>query len=364
MFGLLVFAITALGGLPGCADDETSGGAAASASIRSLDLEGTEAAVRDKIMRARSIVEADPGSAAAWGHLGVVLDAHGLDPEAVVCYQRAGGLDPDDFVAPYLMALVLAADNPSEALDAFERAITLRPDSAVMRFRYADALLRLGRESDARAQYEAALAIDGDSRKALLGLGELALRRGALEEARGPLLRAAQLEFYDREVHSKLARLYRRLGEPQRAEHEALLVRAYPDPAPIADSVGALVAREAVSSKARTDRGLTHVARRQYAEAEREFRLAIEQQPDSVRSHLNLAGVYIRQGRRTEAGQLFRQTLLLAPDDPEVHSNLAVALIDNGQLQQAREHLQTALRLDPRHDGAHYNLGLVHEREG
>ncbi len=362
---LLVVGI-ALGGLTGCADDEPSGGAAVPAPvpIPSPDLEGAEAPVRDKIRQARARVEAAPDAAATWAYLGVVLDAHGTDREAVVCYQRASELDPDDFIAPYLMALVLAADQPGEALGAFERAITLRPDSAVMRFKYADALLRVGRESDARAQYEAALEIDRDSRKALLGLGELALRRGSLEEARQRLLPAAQLKFHDREVHSKLARLYRRLGEPARAEHEALLVRAYPDAAPIADSVAALVRREAVSSKARTRRGLTHVARGQYAEAEREFRLAIQQRPDNARNHLNLAGVYMRQGRLAEAIRLCRQTLTMAPDDPEVHNNLAVGLIDDGQLPQAREHLETAIRLDPRHDGAHYNLGLGHEREG
>ena len=361
---ILTFAIGTLGGLPGCANDESSGGAAVPPSIPAFDLVGAEAPVREKILQARAGVEAALESAAAWSYLGMVLDAHGLDPEAVVCYRRASELDPHDFVAPYRIAVVLAGAHPGDAMGGFERAIVLQPDSAVIRFKYADALRRVGRELDARAQYEAALRVDRDCRKALLGLAELALRRGALDEARPWLLRAAQLEFYDREVHSKLARYYRRLGDSQRAEHEALLVRAYPDPAPIVDPDRASVAREAVSIKARTRRGLMHVARQQYEEAEREFRLAIEQRPDNARNHLNLAGVYMRQGRLTEAIQLCRQTLTMAPDDPQVHNNLAAALIDDGQLWQAREHLQTALRLDPRHDGAHYNLGLVHEREG
>ncbi len=351
---------------PGCwgGDQARRPPAVTEAAIPAPDLAGAEGPVVEKVTRAREAVGGNPASAGAWGHLGMVLDAHGFFANAVTCYRRAGELAPDDVRWPYLAGLALRLDDPASAIDAFERAVALRPDSGVIRSYGADALLRAGRQDEARRQYEIALEGDANCRKALLGLGELALRRGSLDEAHGHLHRAAALEFYDREVHAKLARLYRRLGDDAQAEHEALLVKAYPKRGPLSDPIHAQMTREAVSSKARTNQGLTLVARKQYADAEDEFRRALAVRPDSVRNHLNLGGVFLRQGQIDSAIDIFRLTLAMAPDDPEVHNNLAVALSEDGQLGAAAEHLATALQIEPKHDGAQYNLGRVLERQG
>ena len=351
-------------GLAGCGEDSTGPSGPIAATIPTLDLSAAEPPVAERITQARKAVERNPGSTEAWGHLGVVLDAHGFFADAVACYRRAGQLAPQDVRWPYLIGLVLAFDDPNSAIDAFERAIAIGPESAVIMSYCADALVRAGWEDKARRRYEAALEADTKCRKARLGLGELAIRRGALEEAQVHLQRAAAIDFYDRQVHAKLARVYRRLGDASRAEREALLVRAYPDLGAVPDPIRAQVTREAVSSKARTKRGLAYVARGQYAEAETEFRRALAVRPDSVRNHLNLGGVFLRQGQIDSAIDIFRQTLGTAPDDPEVHNNLAVALLEDGRLREAADLLHTALRLAPKHDGAHYNLGTLRERQG
>lgn len=328
------------------------------------DLIGADQTVIDKVTRARAMVRKDPDSAITWGRLGMVLDAHGFDDGAKSCYRHAALLDATDVRWPYLTGLIAQLDDPVGAAEWFEAAIDLDPQSPAIRQTYAAALVRAGRPDDARRQYQAALRIDPGFRKALLGVAELEVQNGALDEALKLLQRAAEMEFCEREVHVKLARLFQRLGEPARARHEALIVRAYPALAPVNDPYRAQVDIERVSVKAYVQRGLAYLASQRYAEAERAFRQALHLRSDSVRNHLNLGGVLVRQKRLAESLEIFHRALDMAPEDPEVHNNLAVALGEAGDQRGAIEHLRTALRLDPNHDEAHFNLGRIREDQG
>ncbi|MHC5115340.1 MAG: tetratricopeptide repeat protein [Planctomycetota bacterium] len=289
-----LLAIVVLATVPGCREGGSSG---AGAEVPVLDLAGVEVAVAEAIRAAQSAVIADPGSADAWGTLGMVLEAHGFDDAAATCYRQAADLDSSQVSWPYLAAHVLTRVDPAAAIPLFDRAVALDPRSALLRYVYGDALLQLGEEDAAAAEYERALQLDPKARRALLGLGEIALRQGDLDLARQRLDLAANLDFFDREVHAKLARLHRRRGDDEAAAFEALLVRAYPGLAPIADPYHAAVDRKATSVKALTERGLAAVASGRLDEAEQAFWSAMKIRPDSIRNRLNLAGVLARQGR-------------------------------------------------------------------
>src|ERR1700678_1512991 len=72
-----------------------------------IPLNGLDADVRGAIQKARDEAVAQPKSAQATGHLGMVLEAHRLDQSAVLVYQRAVRLDPKDFSWQYYLALSL-----------------------------------------------------------------------------------------------------------------------------------------------------------------------------------------------------------------------------------------------------------------
>lgn len=334
------------------------------AVIPTPDLRDAEAPVIEKITRAREQVVKDVDSAGAWGRLGIVLDAHGLYEDALPCYQRAGQLDPTDHRWPYLTAVVLADDDPVQAINHFERAIEIEPRSSAIRHTFADTLLRAGRLAEAEAQYREALTLDRENRNALLGLSELAMRRNRLEEALRHLSRALELEPYDSEVHEKLARLYTRMGDPVKAKQEAMLVKAFPEKAPVRDPVRGEVAAEAVSSTSVIRRGLAHARHGRYAEAEQAFRQVLQTQPEHIKALLNLGAVLVKQGRTAEAIDQLRAALALAEDNSEIHSNLSVALANDNQFPQAIEHIRTALSLDPNYNEAHYNLGWILGKQG
>src|SRR5262245_53003243 len=59
-----------------------------------LDLHDVEPGLAEAVKTARRGVEQAPRSAAAWGHLGMVLRAHDFNVEANRCFAQAEKLDP------------------------------------------------------------------------------------------------------------------------------------------------------------------------------------------------------------------------------------------------------------------------------
>lgn len=334
------------------------------AEVPDPDLAGGDATVVEVIGMARAALLRDRRSPEAWGRFGIVLDAHKLHEDALACYEQAMRLDPSDERWPYLAGVIAQLDDPEEGVVLLGRAAALEPGSAPIRGMLASALVRAGRNDEARSQFEAALAIDPGTRQALVGLGGLALQEGSLDEALDLLTRAARIEFCEHEVHAKLARLHRRRGDAAGAERESLLARAYPEPGTVEDPIRAVVDQVAVSSTAWSKRGLRLMARRQAAEAEDAFRRALDLRPDSVSNNLNLGGALVEQDRVTEGIEHFRGALAIAPQDAEVHNNLAVAYERLGDLDSALDHLAKALAYDPANDRALFNRGRVRERQG
>ncbi|MFQ5415275.1 MAG: tetratricopeptide repeat protein [Phycisphaerae bacterium] len=329
------------------------------------ELAGAERQVAAKIGSARDAVLQHPDAAAAWGYLGTVLDAHEFLDTALVCYRRAERLDPSDFRWPYLAGVIVANDAPGDAVALFERAAAVRSQYAPIRWNLASALVRAGRDEDGRRAYEAALDVQPTCRKALLGLGELTLRQGALRESVRYLRRAADLHFYDREVHSLLARVYRALGDKERAAVEARLVTAYHEVAAVDDPVRAAVADEAVSAYGYYRRGVTLLDQRAYARAERAFRHVIALRSDPYAGDLlNLGQALAGLGRLDEAVAAFESGLAIDPDDPELHNTYGVVLADAGRLDDAMRHFQAAVRIDPRSDAARFNIAAALQRQG
>lgn len=117
-----------------------------------------------------------------------------------------------------------------------------------------------------------------------------------------------------------------------------------------------------------------------YDVAVREYRAALERQPENVQLLIDLARseTYLASAMEgDEAIQLYetaaehaRQAIAIDPEEPEAHMELARALGRLAQLKgifeslnlaaTVREALETAIELDPNHGGAHHALALWH----
>ena len=104
--------------------------------------------------------------------------------------------------------------------------------------------------------------------------------------------------------------------------------------------------------------------KRQYAEAEREYRAALLLDPQIAGLHTLLADVLIRQQKWDDAAGAASEALRLDPKDSVSHINLGVALGNMGDRDGEIAEYREALRLNPESDVAHYNLGIALGEKG
>ena len=96
-----------------------------------------------------------------------------------------------------------------------------------------------------------------------------------------------------------------------------------------------------------------------HAEAIPHFRKAVEIEPLLSQAHNNLGHALKELGRFDEAAESYRRALRIAPDDLEVHNNLGTVLAAVGRRDEAAASYRKALALNPRHLPALNNLGVV-----
>ena len=127
--------------------------------VPTVPVNGLDSDVRDAIVKARNEAVAQPKSAQASGHLGMVLEAHTLYQPAVSAFQRAIRLDPKEFAWQYYLAVAQEyASRPEQALDAVSGALRIRPDYTPAVVKRGELLLKLGRFKESDAALEPLLA--------------------------------------------------------------------------------------------------------------------------------------------------------------------------------------------------------------
>ena len=135
-----------------------------------------------------------------------------------------------------------------------------------------------------------------------------------------------------------------------------------------------------------------------YEEAISKFGSALRYQPGYVEAHVNLATVYMAQGRMGDAADELARALHLAPRNDEAlarqgewlvrkeqydealpylrqairlnsanvtaHYYMAIAQVERKEYDEALQNLNTTLWLQPRNANAHYQLARVYEKQG
>jgi tetratricopeptide (TPR) repeat protein len=101
-----------------------------------------------------------------------------------------------------------------------------------------------------------------------------------------------------------------------------------------------------------------------FADAERNYRRAVEIDPEHREARRRLADTLLVHGTPQEAGEHFRRLLEGEPDDPHLLLGLARARRKTGEDAEARRLLQALLDRDPEHGGGLTELGLVALDEG
>jgi tetratricopeptide (TPR) repeat protein/uncharacterized membrane protein len=220
------------------------------------------------------------------------------------------------------------------------------PNNSRAQNNLGEALLDVGKVSEAIGRYEQALQIQPDYAEAHNNLGNALVKEGRLRDAIGHYEQALRIAPDLAEAHYNLGIALERAGRFQDAlKHYEQAVRIKPDYADAHNNLGITLAR-----LGRLPEAMGH------------FEQALRLKPDSAEMHSNLGGVLRRTGKLEEAIEQYRQALQIQPNLAEAHYNLGVALEQAGRFQDALEHYEQALRIKPGYANAQNAIARLQAR--
>lgn len=292
---------------------------AAPAEIPMPELSSADPAVVEQVEAARAglrraLEERAPTAdrAAAWGELARLYHAYELTDAAVICYQRARELAPGDLRWSYLAGVLAQQGRDLAAAESrLREALAIAPDDPAIRLRLGEVLLLRGDDRGAASLLAPLLESPDYEAPARLALGQRALAAGDPERAVEHLRRTLELQPEATRTYAPLARALRAAGRDEEAEGalgrrgEGEVRRPDPLLAEVLDlrrgagSFLLLAAREAAAGR--------------LDEAERIYRRALEQAPESLEVRQGLAGVLTAQGDLAAARRLLDEVVARDP---------------------------------------------------
>ena len=245
----------------------------------------------------------------------------------------------------------------------------------------ARALVALGREAEADAVLEKALAASPDDPDLLSAHATRLIKLGKNAEAEVALTRAVAKSPFHQRARRQLGELLRNTDRSEDAikVYEEML-RIKPDDADTHFNIGSLLldsdpvaalpyleeASRLAPSKAKflTSLGIAYLKDGRTNEAEATLRRAIALSPDDPGIRNNL-GIILVQTRRFKDA-IEEQTALLDrwPEFAAARNNLAIALAESGDLAQAEREVRRAIKDDPDYLDAHLTLAAILDRGG
>ncbi len=219
----------------------------------------------------------------------------------------------------------------AEALVAYRRVLGANPRDVDTRLRVVQVLSRSGQLDAVIAEYRALLrAVPGEPRF-VVELAQLLVQQGRRDEARRLAAETSRRHPREARVHRALAELYARWREDALAAAEvALLARLEPnDPTHlVALGTQQLEAGDADAARATWRRILTV-------------------EPDSVRAHATLGGLYADHDFLPDAASAYEESLRLAPTDIDALRGLAGVRERLGESARAAELWERVLAASP-----------------
>ena len=358
----------------------------------------------------------DPSDAGAHNNLGVLYYNKGLHEEAVAAFTKALELDPKMEVARRnLEVAYFNTGYYDKRVAQLREQLRVRVDDRDARWELGHAYALLGQSEEAIAEFTALLrhhpndlgaivqlglaekasgnlanaqfwfeqasALDPSSSVTQFYLGEVLYNQGRHEEALEALRRAIELNPENPDAHFLLGFVYGDMGRHEEARASSkravqlnpALSRAHANLS--LDQYNPQKYEELVAARQERRSQLLHVSEGEqlahynlghafrqkgyYAEAQREYRLALDRGEDRALVRQAMAEVHLLRKDPAAAIELYDQLLAEQPGSPKLWNERGVALHQEGRYADAAESYRKALAADPRYAIAHNNLGVA-----
>jgi tetratricopeptide (TPR) repeat protein len=291
----------------------------------------------------RRLISLGEESALIYHNLGNVLGELQRPEEAVVFYEQAARLDPNDFDLLKNYGVTLAElGRLEDALTCYDAALSNKPDPEVMNYRGV-MLTRLNRYDDAVACYEQALLLNPENFEANYNLSGVFKHLNQLDEALACTEQAIKLKPDSPIALNRLGEILIEKNQNQEAvTFYKVLREEFPKNLAIINNYG--LALQNLDC---------------FDESIRQYRSALAVDSNYFNATLNLAVALGMSNRLEGALDYFADASLIQPNNPDISYNRASILQLYGHFDAALESYDQALALDPDSVDVNWNKSLL-----
>lgn len=305
--------------------------------LKALDAQQFEQAI-ESFTKA---VAADGKDYSAHFHLALANSFLNKDEEAIAGYRTTLELKPGLYEAEINLALLLIRYQKfADAAPVLRSAGASRPKEFRPAYYLGEALRETGKNEEALEAYERALGIEPDSPLALLGSAKSLHKLDKLDEAALRVKRAMEKDAAYRESLLELAQWYEDAKKPAEA---IAIYREFPENFAAAERLGNLLVdsgrpqdaiapleaavKASPTAANRYALATAYLRNKQTAEAGEQLRQAIAAEPQNFVLRMTLARLTRDQRQFPAAAQLFVEALKIKPDSTEALSELSGVLV-------------------------------------
>ena len=281
--------------------------------------------------------------------IGFLLAVMGRQPEAIEHFERALLLDPNSAAAHYHLGVALwLKEDPNGSVPHLMAAVRIAPGVFDYRLRLGTAYLDTGHEAEAVLELKKAAALNAASAMAWNSLGHALQMTKELDTACQAYEKAVRLSPNDDLARNDYGFM---LVETRRPDEGIAQFRT-------------ILEHDAANSRVRVNLGYAHLKKGEFSLAERQFQQALEQDPSLASAHYNLGIALKQQDKLDEAKQQLQDAVRLEPSLAEAHYTLGITCWQLSDLPQAISELRAATAIRPQYAEAHAMLGITLKQSG
>jgi tetratricopeptide (TPR) repeat protein len=286
----------------------------------------------------------------AWSiKFALLLASDGIVAEAIDVLEHARQSSPPSYELAFnLGGMYLLNDDPARALDAYDGALNLQPDSMPALQQAAAIAERRGELERSLSYWIRAKKLKPEDPAILLGFGRVCLKLDLLDDAEPALTSAASLRPGDPTYQYTLAAA--KVGKRQFEAAQTLLE--------------ALIKKQPNDPQLQYALGSVLYIQGHLDEAAARLRESVRLQPEQLASYHYLALVARDQGHDAEAIEMLEKLLQRYPDHAASCEALGGLLMSAQRYAEAERYLRTAISRNATSVKANYQLGLLLARMG
>jgi tetratricopeptide (TPR) repeat protein len=233
--------------------------------------------------------------------------------------------------------------NHDEAIEFYNKSITLKPDYAQAYGNMGNTLKDQGKLKEAIEAYNKAISLKPDYAEAYSNMGATLQDQGKLDEAMEAYNKCISLKPDYADAHNNIGVALKdqgKLEEAIEAYNKALALN--PDYAEAYSNMGATLQEQG-----------------KHDEAIEVYNKSIALKPDYADAYYNMGETLKDQDNLDEAIETYNKAISLKPDYAEAYSNMGATLQDQGKHDEAIEAYNKAISLQPDYAEAHVNLSFT-----